>query len=222
MSAPTPLLGKLRSAFSSSNQALTSSDPVSDPVTLSTSLQLSTLEEVLDQVAPVVPTAPAAPDPDPTPPQLTPQVISQAADQLYTQASNDIQQAQQAAAVASGGVGAKERAGGGSNVIEVGTALQYVEQEKSPEIPPEVESYLQHVEDHSAGDPQEIVLADVSATPMATNYPKKSVIVLPITPETEKAGRSKNPSFSIRWLVEWSQRVIKMFAGKVVYRQVES
>jgi hypothetical protein len=45
------------------------------------------------------------------------------------------------------------------------------------------------------------------------------VVVLPITEEVEEAGKKKNPNFSIRWLVEWSQRIIKMFAGKVVYKR---
>lgn len=100
-----------------------------------------------------------------------------------------------------------------------GTGIQYVEQEKNPEIPVEVESFLQHAEDHANQTPQEIVIADGSQLQSTKHLPKKPVFVLPITEEIEKEGEKKSPKYSIRWLVEWSHKVIKMFAGKVIYRE---
>ncbi len=98
-------------------------------------------------------------------------------------------------------------------------AIQYVEQEKSPEIPVEVEGYLQKVEDIADQKPPEIFIADGTQESDTATYPSRPVIVLPITEEIEDAGLKKNHTFSIRWLVEWSQKIIKMFAGKVIYRQ---
>jgi len=100
-------------------------------------------------------------------------------------------------------------------------AVQAVEIEKNPELPVEVEGFLQRVEDFSAQEPQEVVIADGTSESANTNYSKRPVIVLPISKAIEKKGKRKSPQNSIRWLVEWSHKVIKMFAGKVIYREVE-
>lgn len=106
--------------------------------------------------------------------------------------------------------------------VDAARGAQQVELEPTPEIPPEVESYLQKVEDHEATAPKEIVIADGSNTqPTDHHYPAQPVVVLPITPEEEKQGATKSPKFSIRWLVEWSRKIMKVFSGKVVYRFVE-
>jgi hypothetical protein len=100
--------------------------------------------------------------------------------------------------------------------------VQYVEEEKhheNAEIPPEVESYIQQVENHQEQVPEEIVIGDQQAIHPSTKYLAQPVIVLPITPEEEKKGASKGSQFSIRWLVEWSRKVMKMFSGRVVYKQ---
>jgi hypothetical protein len=101
-----------------------------------------------------------------------------------------------------------------------GTGIQYVEQEKTPEIPVEVESYLQKVEDSADDQLHQVVIADGTLEQADTSYPSRPVIVLPITQDEEDEGEKMSPKFSLRWLVTWSKKIIKMFAGKVVYRQV--
>ena len=94
--------------------------------------------------------------------------------------------------------------------------------EQVAEIPPEVESYLQKVEEQPETAPKEIVVADGMPTaPTDHQYPAQPVVVLPITQAEEQAGAKKSPKFSIRWLVEWSRKLMKMFVGKVIYRSVE-
>lgn len=105
--------------------------------------------------------------------------------------------------------------------IEMGGNPQAVEVEKLPEISPEVESFLHRVEDHADQAPKEIVIADGTVESSKTNYPSTPVVVLPITHEEEEEGRKKSPKFSFRWLVEWSDKVIKLFAGKAIYRKEE-
>lgn len=106
--------------------------------------------------------------------------------------------------------------------VDAARGAKQVELEPTPEIPPEVESYLQKVEDHTATAPKEIVIADGSNTqPTDHHYPAQPVVVLPITSEEEKQGATKSPKFSIRWLVEWSRKIMKVFSGKVIYRFVE-
>ncbi len=104
--------------------------------------------------------------------------------------------------------------------LEQGTGVQVVEQEKNPELSPEVEKYLQEVEEDKDQAPKEIAIVDeIANLPKKNQFVSQPVIVLPITPEVEERGKRKSPKYSIRWLVEWSQKIIKMFTGKVIYLQ---
>jgi hypothetical protein len=94
-----------------------------------------------------------------------------------------------------------------------------VEQLRNPEIPVEVESYLQKVAGNQEQLPEQVVIADATAAQPTNHYLAQPVIVLPITPEVEKKGAHRGTKFSIRWLVEWSWKVMKMFKGQVIYRQ---
>lgn len=106
--------------------------------------------------------------------------------------------------------------------LDAARGAQVVESEPTPEISPEVESYLQKVEENKDIAPPEIVIADGSqTTPTNHRYPSQPVVVLPITPEIEQQGVKKSPAFSIRWLVEWSRKLMKVFSGKVIYRPLE-
>lgn len=109
---------------------------------------------------------------------------------------------------------------GDTSPIEAG-GLQYVEQEPTPEISPEVEAYIKKVEEQKIEAPQEVVIADGTQGSADTNYPSQPVVVLPYTKKTEEEGKKKSPKFSIRWLVEWGQKIVKMFVGKVVYKSEE-
>ena len=100
--------------------------------------------------------------------------------------------------------------------------LTAVETEKQPEISPEVESYLQRVEDNQESPAAELAKLIPQVAASASPAPTEVVRVLPVTKETEELGHKKSPKFSIRWLVEWSDKVVKMFQGKAVYRKAES
>lgn len=113
----------------------------------------------------------------------------------------------------------KKEAVAANQVIEAGAATVQAEYEPAKELTPEVESYIEHVEDDPDQLPQEIVIADGSVTLSPVQYPAQPVLVLPITAELEDEGVKKSPVFSVRWLVEWSRKIIKMFSGKVIYKQ---
>jgi hypothetical protein len=106
--------------------------------------------------------------------------------------------------------------------IDAGGNVQIVEVEANPEIPVEVEGYLQHVEDNQAQLPSEVVITTDVTQPFMPAKPLTPVVVLPITPEIEKVGGSKNPHWSVRWLVEWSKKLMKMFNGSVIYAESKS
>jgi hypothetical protein len=103
--------------------------------------------------------------------------------------------------------------------IDQAGGVQYVETEKSHELPPEVESFLQKVEDNIDQVPHEIVLTDQQTGQSLPRVLAQPVVVLPITAKMEEEGKKKNTSHSLRWLVEWSWKLMKVFTGKVVYRQ---
>lgn len=103
--------------------------------------------------------------------------------------------------------------------FDINSGMQAIEQEKNPEIPVEVESFLQRVEDHHETAPTEVVIADGTAEVPSNAYPSQPVIVLPITQSEDAEGAKKSPKFSFRWLVEFSHKIVKMFTGKVIYRQ---
>jgi len=107
-----------------------------------------------------------------------------------------------------------------SVVVEAGGNAQMVEYEPNPELSPEVEGYINRVDQNTDQAPNEIVIADASM-PMPSNHqlPSQPVLVLPITVGLEKEGATQSPKFSVRWLVEWSRKIIKIFVGKVIYRQ---
>lgn len=144
--------------------------------------------------------------------QVIPQVVQESTDTLNPQ--NPV-----------GSAGSKESADSAvldQIAVDAARGVQQVEVEPTPEISPEVESYLQKVEQHTDTAPQEIVIADGSMTqPNNHPYPSQPVVVLPITPELEKKGAHKSPKLSIRWLVEWSKKIMKVFSGKVIYRLPE-
>jgi hypothetical protein len=94
-----------------------------------------------------------------------------------------------------------------------------LETEPSPELSPEVEAYLQEVQQLKNQVPQEIVLADDGQTISSKPHIAQPVIVLPINEQEEQEGSKKNPTFSFRWLVEFSRKLMKAFDGKVIYRE---
>jgi hypothetical protein len=90
-----------------------------------------------------------------------------------------------------------------------------VEYEPAPEISPEVESFVKHVEEHEDQLPQEIVVSGDSVQ-------LQPVVVLPYEKETEKKAKFKGPKWSVRWLIEFGHKIIKAFGGKAIYLPAKS
>ncbi len=120
---------------------------------------------------------------------------------------------------------AKEKSEPGIRVevpqVDMAAGVAAVEQERTPEISPEVEAYLSKVESHHDQQPQEVVFADGTTPQAQATHIAEPVIVIPITPQNEKEAQLKSTKFSIKWLVEWSHKLIKMFVGRVIYRQAD-
>ena len=96
---------------------------------------------------------------------------------------------------------------------------QVVDVEKSAEVPPEVESWMEKVEHHEVRAPNQVVVADQTAQMPTGDYAAQPVIVLPITQQAVQIGMKKSVQDSIRWLAEWCVKMMKKFHGLVVYRE---
>lgn len=123
------------------------------------------------------------------------------------------------------GIGGKKESMGGSqsvNSAELPGGVQYAEVEHAAELPPEVENYIEQVIDHAQTQPETVVVAEAAPQPApSVTAPQRVVKVLPLTKMQEEIGLKKNPKFSVRWLVEFSHKIAKMFFGGVIYRQTE-
>lgn len=235
---PTQAVGQ---ATSSSPTVLPPAQPPQPPQSIAQQLEVA--EQVLSEfgtaptpVPPPTPTVSAAnvPDslgslaqampqtlttvlPDPlNPPHPSP--VGQAKKELYQVGPGVPAQELLTApdAVASESIGSAEAV---APTPEYPSGIQTVEQEPVPEISPEVESFLKQAEQQPDQLPQEIVIADNQEISSVTHHPKQPVVVLPITAQDQAEGKNKDLRFSLRWLVEWSIKIMKKFSGKVIYRE---
>ena len=121
------------------------------------------------------------------------------------------------------GLGVKESvahtANGLDALVQEVPGSQVIEVEKSAEIPPEVESWMEKVEHHEVKAPNQVVVADQTAQMPTGDYAAQPVIVLPATQQAVKTGMKKGVQDSIRWLAEWCIKMMKKFHGLVVYRE---
>ncbi len=60
------------------------------------------------------------------------------------------------------------------------------------------------------------IISDTLNTLPAEKYQKQPVVILPLDKENYQKGLKKNVNNSLRWLVEWCQRLMKMF--KFIYQ----
>lgn len=115
------------------------------------------------------------------------------------------------------GRGSKKESLSVSQPAEV-PSTAYVEYEPNPEISPEVESFIHRVEESEFEHPHEVIIADGNVPEPAQHFPSKPVIVIPISQQDEAVAQKKDPTWSIKWLTEWSRKIIRIFVGKVIYQ----
>lgn len=96
------------------------------------------------------------------------------------------------------------------------------ELEKSAELGPELEKFVEQNEKQAHKQPEETVIASDSLPENMPKTVKKPVVVLPMTQKNLQDGQRKSPAMSMRWLAEWCVRQIKKFRSVlVVYRENE-
>lgn len=103
--------------------------------------------------------------------------------------------------------------------VELPGGVQSVETLRTPEIPVEVEKFIEEVKDHPDQIPAEVVMTDQQQVMNNAQHAlAKPVIILPMTKEELHNAKKSSPQMSKRWLGEWVEKIMKVFAGEVVFR----
>ncbi|HZZ98562.1 MAG TPA: hypothetical protein VFG51_01385 [Candidatus Saccharimonadia bacterium] len=120
------------------------------------------------------------------------------------------------------GAAAKEVAAAGllETIANEVPGAQAVEHERTPEISPEVEAWVEQIHDEANKTPEKIVVADSTVNNLTGNYAAEPIVVLPLTKPGIQQGMKHPVTDSVKWLAVWCLRVIKKFHGSVVYRPV--
>jgi hypothetical protein len=96
---------------------------------------------------------------------------------------------------------------------------QPAEIEPAPETSPEMDKFIEKVEEQRVRPPAETVVAQATPQPVPATV-TQPVVVLPASQKTLAKGKSKSVAHSVRWLVEWCWRQIRKFKDAlVVYRE---
>lgn len=112
--------------------------------------------------------------------------------------------------------GDKERV----EVIGASEKVPLVELGENAEIEPEVESWIEKLE--QAGEvhlPQPVTHDDQVIVADAGAQITQDRVVLPVTLSGQKMNLKKKPEESARWLAVWIERITKIFSGKYRYRE---
>lgn len=222
----TNILSQIRSSYGQGGApfqvktptASVPTNPTPRSAVLTVGQQLDTLEQVLNEMAPqisattppVVPFTPDAIEAQDVVPAAMPMAVISATDTLNPPTAGSVTTAKEAL----------QSAPPEKIQVDVTSGLQTVEVEPpANELPVEVEGFLQEVRQNQEQLPQEIVITGDTAQLLSAKPPLRPVIVLPITQDMEQSGQHKGTQWSIRWLVEWSRRLMKMFKGEVVYAE---
>jgi hypothetical protein len=108
----------------------------------------------------------------------------------------------------------------GSLYKEAGPGGVIEQKEFTP--PPEVKEYVTEVKKEEAIDLQIPIEDEFGAILMESASPQKPKIFLPLDEPGILQGLKQKVSSSVRWLVIWCLRLIKMFPQRVFYKKASS
>ena len=87
------------------------------------------------------------------------------------------------------------------------------------ELETSIDAYVKKTADRSHSYKETITLSSDQTSLANDQYQSQPSIILPITPEQEKKGQHQSPLTGLRWLVEWSKKLMKKFAGRFIYKK---
>lgn len=95
--------------------------------------------------------------------------------------------------------------------------IQITERPSVPEFTPKIEKVeiVENVEDMVLSQP---VVGEDGAIVLDNPAPQQVVVKLPLTDDQITQALHLKVIYSVRWLAEWSRRLLKILGGKFVYR----
>lgn len=105
-----------------------------------------------------------------------------------------------------------------SDTSSVGEAekVPIVEMKEPGELPTEVEGWIERAEKDDVAEPPTIV--HQGQTVVSPASPQNVSVTLPLDDAGIKKGLTRAISESIRWLAEWSKRILMKLGGKVGFK----
>lgn len=99
---------------------------------------------------------------------------------------------------------------------EAGKAI-VVERQHTPEIPHEIERVesVTGIEEMKLDEP---IVGEDGAIILDNPTPQQVTIKLPLTDDQINQALGLKVIYSLRWLAEWSKRLLKILGGKFIYR----
>lgn len=101
-------------------------------------------------------------------------------------------------------------------IVESPKTAIVVERPSVPEFNPKIEK-VETVVKEDAILPQPIIGED-GAVILDNPTPQQVVVQLPLTDDQINQALHLKVIYSLRWLAEWSKRVLKILGGKFIYR----
>lgn len=101
-------------------------------------------------------------------------------------------------------------------LISEGEKIPVVERPITPEVPLEVKG-AEAVAGAEISLPQPIT-DDTGQVVMDNVAPQQATIILPLTEEEMRRALHLKIIYSLRWLAEWTKRLLKIAGGKFAYR----
>jgi hypothetical protein len=83
----------------------------------------------------------------------------------------------------------------------------------------EIKEFDKEKADQESIKKQQATINNLATQAQAPSSTVKPVVVLPITETQQKLAKKKNTHFSLRWLAEWADKIRKIFAGAVLYKE---
>jgi hypothetical protein len=105
---------------------------------------------------------------------------------------------------------------------KISEAVKFIESAEIAEIGQElteIKELDKEKEDQESIKEQQAKINSLSNQAQTPSSTVKPVVVLPITETQRQLAKKKNTHFSLRWLAEWADKIRKIFAGAVLYKE---
>ncbi len=92
------------------------------------------------------------------------------------------------------------------------------DRETIQELETAIDNFVQKNSELKQNQVENVTVGPGQEPAAAQNYQQQPVVVLPLTEEKMKEGQKQPPTSSLRWLVTFTQKLMKLFTGRFRYK----